>query len=135
MPRAGGRRDNTAGGRYNRAELMGGQTDTSSRNLPAMLLRAIVVAGPALLAVVLALRPMASFDIGYHLAYGDHFLRTGRIVQTNRFIYMKLDKDTLSDPANCGPGTTYDPVADVYRFVNANWLSQVVMAAVHRCGD
>jgi len=113
---------------------MGGQTDTSSRNLPATLLRVIVVAGPALLAVVLALRPMASFDIGYHLAYGDHFLRTGRIVQTNRFIYTKLDKEILSDPANCGPGATYDPVAGVYRFVNANWLSQVVMAAVHRFG-
>lgn len=54
------------------------------------------------LAGALAVRPVTSYDIGYHLAYGEHFLRTGEIVQTNRFIYTRLDKAILADPS--GPG-------------------------------
>ena len=89
-------------------------------------------AAAAAFAVALALRPIASYDTGYHLAYGDHFLDTGRIVQTNRFIYAEMRRDILADPANLGPGCRFDTATGTYRFVNANWLSQVAMAAAHR---
>ncbi len=95
------------------------------------LTRAAVVAA-VVMAVALAVRPIASYDVGYHLAYGEHFLSTGEIVQTNRFVYTHLDPDILADPANLGPGCRYDKATDTYHFVNANWLSQVVMSAVWR---
>ncbi|HET6427952.1 MAG TPA: hypothetical protein VFJ30_06070, partial [Phycisphaerae bacterium] len=96
-------------------------------------LAAMAAAGVAVAA--LSVRPVASFDIGYHLAYGNHFLRTGRIVQTNEFgIYTKLDAKVLADPAQWGPGCTFDARTGTYRFVNANWLSQVLFAAVYRLG-
>ncbi len=98
-----------------------------------VLTRAAVVAAMALV-VALAVRPIASYDVGYHLAYGQHFLDTGEIVQTNRFVYTHLDPDILADPANLGPGCRYDNATDTYHFVNANWLSQVVMSAAWRAG-
>jgi hypothetical protein len=84
--------------------------------------------------VSLAVRLIDCPDVGYHLAYGENFLDTGRIVQTNQFIYTKMDKSILADPANIGPGCWFDPDTGAYHFVNANWLSQVVMAWVHRAG-
>ena len=86
------------------------------------------------LAVLLGVRNMGDYDIGYHLAYGEHFLQTGRIVQTNQFIYTHFNPAILADPANLGPGNTYEPATNSYHFVNANWLSQVVMALVYRVG-
>lgn len=53
---------------------------------------------------------LGSVDLGYHLAYGRHFLDTGKIVEVDPFLY----------PENARP------------FVNANWGSQVAMAAVER---
>ncbi len=88
----------------------------------------------AAFAAALAVRPITSYDIGYHLAYGEHFLRTGQIVQTNRFVYTRLDGEVLADPEQLGPGCEFDPAAKTYSFVNANWLSQVVLAAVARTG-
>jgi len=99
--------------------------------------RAIGIGATALaaaLAVVLAVRPVSSYDIGYHLAYGEHFLDTGQIVQTNRFIYTRFRQDILTDPDQMGPGCRYDPETNTYSFINANWLTQVVIAAVHRAG-
>ena len=93
------------------------------------------MATAAAVVLVLAIRPVASFDIGYHLAYGDHFLRTGRIVQSGRFgIYTPLDAKILADPAQWGPGCRFDARTGEYRFVNANWLSQIVFAVTHRLG-
>lgn len=109
----------SAGGAGRRAALVAGMVATAAAGA---------------LAVVMAVRPISGRDIGYHLAYGEHFLDTGRIVQTNRFIYTALDPEVLSNPDNVGPGCRYDARTDSYRFVNANWLSQVVMAAVHRAG-
>jgi len=86
----------------------------------------------AVFAVALAVRPIASYDTGYHLAYGDRFLDTGRIVQTHRFIYAEMRPDILADPAALGPGCRFDPDTGTYHFVNGNWLSQAVFAAVHR---
>jgi len=83
----------------------------------------------------LAIRPITSFDIGYHLAYGDHFLRTGRIVQTNRFgIYTTLDAGILADGGRLGPGCAFDAETGTYHFPNANWLSQVAFATVYQVG-
>lgn len=59
---------------------------------------------------------LSSLDIGYHVAYGRHFLETGEIVgfEPDPFLYPETGKP----------------------FVNANWGSQVIMAMVeHVAGD
>lgn len=63
-------------------------------------------------ALVLALSwfKLSSLDLGYHLAYGRHFLDTGRIVDRDPFLYPEV----------------------AVPFVNANWGSQVIMAAAER---
>jgi hypothetical protein len=62
--------------------------------------------------VVLALSwtKLGSIDLGYHLAYGRHFLATCHIVEVDPFLY----------PENAKP------------FVNANWGSQAIMALVEK---
>lgn len=62
------------------------------------------------LVLLLAWFKLSSLDTGYHLAYGRHFLATGRIVDRDPFLY----------PETAVP------------FVNANWGSQVVMALAER---
>lgn len=72
----------------------------------------LAVACAAGLVLCLAWFPLASIDLGYHLAYGRHFLDTGIIV-----------------------GFQPDPILRAeyaVPFVNANWLSQVVFAVVER---
>ncbi len=107
-------------------------TDYSRAIVLDLALFATVAAGA--LAVTLGTRPIVSHDIGYHLAYGDHLLSTGRIVQTNRFIYTPLDATVLRDPAELGPGCRFDPDTGTYSFINANWLSQAILSAAHRLG-
>src|SRR5262249_18773921 len=63
-------------------------------------------AASLLLVLALAWFELSSIDIGYHVAYGRRFLATGRIVQVDPFIY----------------GATN------HHFINANSLSQVIMA-------
>ena len=94
----------------------------------------IAVVAAMVLAVALAVRPIASYDVGYHLAYGEHFLDNSEIVQTNKFVYTHLDGEKLSDPANLGPACRYDKATNTYHFINANWLSQVIMASAWRAG-
>lgn len=53
---------------------------------------------------------LSSVDLGYHLAYGRHFLETGEIVGRDPFLYPEIARP----------------------FVNANWGSQVIMALVYR---
>lgn len=69
---------------------------------------ACVAAGVVVLA--LSWTKLSSIDLGYHLAYGRHFLATGQIVEVDPFLY----------PENATP------------FINANWGSQVLMALVER---
>jgi len=95
-------------------------------------LAALAVAATWALAVLLAIRPLSNPDLGYHLAYGEHFLDTGEVVDTNPFIYTLPPAGQAARPRP-GPGCWYDQ-AGRYRFPNANWLTQVVMAAVHRLG-
>ena len=85
-------------------------------------------------AVASAVRVINSPDIGYHLAYGEHFLETGKIVQTNLWIWYPLDSKRLSNPAELGPGSTYDPATHTYNFINSSWATQVVVAAAYRAG-
>ncbi len=94
----------------------------------------LAVVAAAALVVALAVRPIASYDIGYHLAYGEYFLQHGRIVQTNRFTYARLEEDLPADPGSLAPGGRFDAATNTYHFINANWLSQVVFAAVHLAG-
>jgi hypothetical protein len=85
-------------------------------------------------AVTSAVRIINSPDIGYHLAYGEEFLDTGKIVQTNQWTWYPLDSQRLSDPAALGPGCSYDADTHTYHFVNGNWGTQAVVAAVYRAG-
>lgn len=81
-------------------------SETLSRNGIGVI--ACVAAG--LVVVALSWTKLSSIDLGYHLAYGRHFLATGRIVEVDPFLYPEIAKP----------------------FINANWGSQVVMALVER---
>jgi len=98
----------------------------SARSVPA----ALAMASACGFAVLLGVRTLTTPDLGYHLAYGEHFLDTGQIVDSDLGIYATsatADRGGLA----LGPGCWYDADGR-YRFPNANWLSQVVMAVVHR---
>lgn len=101
---------------------------TSPSRIPAI----VALAAALTFAVLLGVRPVASPDIGYHLDYGEQFLRTGHIVDHNdNYVYTLADAaKTRPDP---GPGCWYEPDGQ-YRFPNANWLTQVIFAAVFRAG-
>ena len=83
----------------------------------------------AALAVLLGVRQMGSVDIGYHLAYGEEFWRTGRPVDHNPFLFTLTPHGT-GDSDDLAPGCWYDDQGR-YRFPNANWGTQVILAAVH----
>jgi len=83
-----------------------------------------------ILALLLAVSPLSSPDLGYHLSYGETFLDTGIIVDHNDFIYTLPER---SSHCETGPGCWYDSDGR-YRFPNANWLSQVIMAGLWRLG-
>ena len=112
--------------------------DRGSAGSPAAtgggVVRHVLVAVPALsalvLAVLLSVRTFADPDLGCHLAYGERFLDRAEIVDTNPFIYTLPASGAAGRPEP-GPGGWYDRHGR-YRFPNASWLSQVVMAAVHR---
>ncbi len=76
---------------------------------------------------VLSYRTLSSLDLGYHLRYG----REG-IVDTNPWLYT-LPAPGLSPSVRPqpGPGCWYDAEGR-YRFANANWGTQIVMAGVER---
>jgi hypothetical protein len=87
------------------------------------------VAMVAAFVLVLGVRTVTTEDLGYHLAYGEHFLSTGRIVDDSLGTYTIVPRDRLR--YDLPPGAWMDADGR-YRFPNANWLSQVVMAAVYR---
>ncbi len=79
---------------------------------------------------LLSVRQLANADLGYHLAYGDEFWKTGRPVDGNDFIYT-VKTAPRTGPLTDVPGCYYD--ADgVFRFPNANWGTQAIMSAVNR---
>ncbi len=92
-----------------------------------LAIAAVVAAG--LMAVALACRTNATEDLGYHLAYGEHALATGRIVDGPMLVHPPPAPDG-AEPWGLPPGAWFDQ-AGRYHFVNANWLTQVLMAGVH----
>jgi len=89
------------------------------------------VAMAAAFALALGVGTVTTEDLGYHLAYGEHFLSTGRIVDDALGTYQIVPPKELR--YDLPPGAWLDADGR-YRFPNANWLSQVVMAEVHRVG-
>jgi len=79
--------------------------------------------------LLLGVRTLTTPDLGYHLAYGEHLLDTGEIVDRGRFLHR--DALVASGSYDLPPGAWYDATG-AYRFPNANWLSQAIMAWVHR---
>ena len=98
----------------------------------ANLLGMLSTFGAVVFMTAMAVRPINSPDIGYHLAYGEHLLDTGHIVQTNLWVYPPLNPEAMKDPASLGPGCRFDAATGTFHFINANWLSQMVMAAAGR---
>ena len=82
-------------------------------------------------ALLLGVRTLTTEDLGYHLAYGEHFLTTGHIVDDAFGTYQIIPPGKAR--YELPPGAWID-AAGQYRFPNANWLSQVVMAIVWRVG-
>ncbi|RPI59482.1 MAG: hypothetical protein EHM48_08810, partial [Planctomycetaceae bacterium] len=103
-----------------------------ARSAWAKVLPYAAIAAAMAFAVCLGVRPLSSPDLGYHLAYGDDFLRTGRIVDCNEYVYTLPPADTPPDKRpEPGPGCWYDEDGK-YRFANANWGTQVVVSLVNR---
>ena len=112
------------------AVKLGSQSLSPWRKWPAC----VAVACAMIFAICLAWRPISSNDMGYHLAYGDTFLETGRIVDGDDFLYVRADPAKLDvAPGNRPPGAWIDS-AGRYRFPNANYGSQVLMSLVYRAG-
>ena len=73
------------------------------RHIAAAAVLSMAVAQPA--QAKKTVLKVASLDVGYHVAYGRHFLDTGHIVELDPFL----------TPETARP------------FVNANWGSQVTI--------
>ncbi|MHC4562311.1 MAG: tetratricopeptide repeat protein [Planctomycetota bacterium] len=96
------------------------------RVAPILALLASVV-----VALMLGVRTMTSEDLGYHLAYGERFWRTGEIVDHDDSLYTlpsaDMPPEARPEPM---PSAWYDS-QDRFRFPNANWLTQVIFAGVY----
>lgn len=93
---------------------------------PAKLLGIVAIISALLFACLLGVRLVKSEDIGYHLAYGDQTLKTGKIVDHNLYIYTLI----AHQGEKPGPGSSWASDGS-YHFINANWLSQVIFSWVH----
>jgi len=95
---------------------------------------AAAVVAAALVGLLLGVRPLISQDLGYHLAYGERFWRSGEIVDHSPELYTlpprNVPEARRPEP---GPGCWYDEDGR-YRFPNANWLTQVLLAGAYLVG-
>ncbi|NLF30762.1 MAG: hypothetical protein GX591_07735 [Planctomycetes bacterium] len=110
-------------------------TDTPSGRI-RIAQRVLGIAACALAAMfvlALARRPISSVDLGYHLAYGEVFWQTGRIVDDDTFIAPPIAAEAFGPDAELPPGARFDEDGH-YRFPNANWLTQVILAGLYRAG-
>lgn len=110
-----------------------GRMPAAAAPLPrcARAIIAAAVAAAFVCCTALGVRRLMSLDLGYHLAYGEQFWKAGRIVDHNAFIYTLPAADLPpGERPEPGPGCWYDQKGR-YRFPNANWLTQVVMAGVY----
>jgi hypothetical protein len=109
------------------------QPAESALSLAARVASIAAVAAACVFVLLLSVRLVNSSDLGYHLAYGEHFFATGQIVDTCPFIYTLSEGPPLVDRSKIGPGCWYDREG-TYHFANANWLSQLVMTILYRWG-
>ncbi|MHC4986790.1 MAG: hypothetical protein ACYTFO_11640 [Planctomycetota bacterium] len=109
----------------------------SDHNPQSRLLRlapTIVLVAGAVVAALFGVRTLRSEDLGNHLLYGEQFWQSGRIVDHNGFLYTVPPSETPADQRlQPGPGGWYDDQGR-YRFPNANWLSQVLLAGIYALG-
>ncbi len=80
---------------------------------------------------VLGLRRISTPDLGYHLAYGERTLAGEGPVDHSPEVYTLPQTPAEQRVAPPGPGCWYDPQGR-YRFANANWLTQVILAGGYR---
>ena len=104
--------------------------DHDSESTVRKIAAAIAIGSALTCLFLLSLRTLSSVDLGYHLAYGEHAIQTGELVDHNPFLYTLPPQDLApSLRPEPGPASWYDDQGR-YRFPNSNWLSQVLMAAV-----
>ena len=119
-----------AGGEDSRANDGPGTATAREASRRVRLAVFLAVGASLLCTVALGTRTLTSLDLGYHLAYGEQALTTGGLVDHNPYLYTLPAQDVApTDRPAPGPGSWYD-AAGRYRFPNANWLSQLAMAAV-----
>lgn len=82
-------------------------------------------------AVLLSAREVVSPDVGYLLAYGEHFWDKGVILDTDPLDYSVAPSYPESNRPEVGPRAWYDSQGR-YRHVNTNWLTAVVFCGVYR---
>ncbi len=97
----------------------------SRKQLCCRVLTILACAASAAMLAAVAFRPVTSVDLGYHLAYGQQFIQTGRIVQDDSFIHPRVTPEAPG--GELPPGAYFDSEGR-YRFPNANWLTQVILA-------
>src|ERR1017187_3901837 len=78
----------------------------TSRVLPTVA-SVVAIASAFAFAMSLAVRPLASVDLGYHLAYGEEFWRHGRIVDDDSFIHPQATAETTK-AGDLPPGCHFD---------------------------
>ncbi len=78
---------------------------------------------------LLGTRLISSPDIGYHLVYGHRFFKTLHPVESSPHIYTVSDKP-LTEPEELPPCAWRDRQGR-FCFPNANWLTQILFAAVY----
>lgn len=101
------------------------------RGVVAPAMRTVVGVACAAVLVMLAVRPIVSEDLGYHLLYGERFWQAGEIVDQNDFIYtLPAVGDSAGERPEPMAGAWYDPQGGL-RFPNANWLTQVIFSGVY----
>ena len=109
--------------------------DLSPRNGAPTTVR-VISATAMLIAIasgtMLGVRTISSFDIGYHLSYGDQFLQTFRPVDGSSEVYTLQDSPPPGD-TELPPACWWDAEGR-FRFPNANWGSQIIFSLVHRLG-
>ena len=80
-----------------------------SKRLYVRLAVAGAVAAAMTFVALLGIRTLTSVDLGYHLAYGDQLLRTGKIVDHDASIYALPAEDLPAERRpEPGPGGWYD---------------------------
>ena len=98
------------------------------------VLPSLAVGCSLLVLLLLGARLLTSYDLGYHLAFGESFFSTGKIVDYTPYIYTLPAPDTpVASRPEAGPGSWYDNQGR-YRFTNSSWLSQLFMFGAWHLG-